>query len=122
MALLRITQLPDAEREHTPLDSGVVEFELILPALQAADLEAAAHRRGLTTGQMLRRLIRDFLGQHAANGITDSGRSGLPRGAPGATAGLPSEQGEPQPERRRRRGGGRRAGAGAGNPAGAGTG
>jgi hypothetical protein len=41
----------------------VVEVNLLLHAGQVAALEAAAHRRGLTAGQMVRRLVRDFLRQ-----------------------------------------------------------
>jgi hypothetical protein len=41
----------------TPLDSEVVELNLLLPRWQAEALEEAAHDRGLTAGQMLRKLI-----------------------------------------------------------------
>jgi hypothetical protein len=44
-------------REITPVDNEVVELSLLLPRWQAAALEQAAHDRGLTAGQMLRRLI-----------------------------------------------------------------
>jgi len=44
-------------REITPLDSEVVELSLLLPRWQAEALEQAAHNRGITAGQMLRRLI-----------------------------------------------------------------
>ena len=44
-------------REITPLDSELVEVSLLLPRWQAEALEAAAHDRGLTAGQMLRKLI-----------------------------------------------------------------
>lgn len=43
--------------ELTPLDAEVVEMALLLPRWQAAALEDAAHQRGLTAGQMLRKLI-----------------------------------------------------------------
>jgi len=43
--------------EITPIDNEVVELALLLPRWQAAALEDAAHQRGLTTGQMLRKLI-----------------------------------------------------------------
>jgi hypothetical protein len=53
---------PGAPEGATDLDeAGVVELGLLLPGGQAAALEAAAHRCGLTTGQLLRRLLRDFL-------------------------------------------------------------
>lgn len=44
-------------REITPLDDEVVELALLLPRKQATALEEAAHARGLTAGQMLRKLI-----------------------------------------------------------------
>ncbi|MBO0698639.1 MAG: hypothetical protein J2P46_09610 [Zavarzinella sp.] len=44
-------------REITPLDNEVVELNLLLPRWQAEALEEVAHGRGLTTGQMLRKLI-----------------------------------------------------------------
>lgn len=44
-------------REVTPLDNEVVELALLLPRWQAAALEEAAFSRGLTAGQMLRKLI-----------------------------------------------------------------
>ncbi len=50
--------------ELLPLDAAspadVVEISLLLPGWQVAALETAAHDRGLTAGQMVRRLIRDF--------------------------------------------------------------
>ena len=42
-------------------DQEVVEFPLLLPRWQALELEAAASRRGMTTGQMLRRVIGELL-------------------------------------------------------------
>ena len=44
-------------REITPVDDDVVEVSLLLPRWQAEALEEAAHERGLTAGQMLRKLI-----------------------------------------------------------------
>lgn len=41
----------------TPIDSEVVELALLLPRWQAAALEEAAHQRGITAGQMLRKMI-----------------------------------------------------------------
>jgi hypothetical protein len=48
-------------REITPLDSEVVEVALLLPRWQAVALEEAAHNRGVTAGQMLRRFIGNGL-------------------------------------------------------------
>jgi len=45
----------------TRLDQEVVEIPLLLPRWQALELEAAATEHGMTTGQMLRRVIRDLL-------------------------------------------------------------
>jgi hypothetical protein len=44
-------------------DDEVVEVGLILSARQLAAFEEEARRRGLTAGQMLRRLLGRFLGQ-----------------------------------------------------------
>jgi hypothetical protein len=44
-------------------DEEVAELALLLPTGQAAALEAAARQRGLTTAQLTRQLIRDFLDQ-----------------------------------------------------------
>jgi hypothetical protein len=43
------------------VDPEVVELLLLLPAEEAHTLEEAARQRDLTAGQLLRRLIRDFL-------------------------------------------------------------
>ena len=48
----------DAPRQ----DQEVVELPLLLPRWQALELEAAARRRGMTTGQMLRRMIGEVIG------------------------------------------------------------
>lgn len=42
------------------LDHEVVELPLLLPRWQAAVLEHAARSRGMTTGQMLRRVLADL--------------------------------------------------------------
>ena len=44
-----------------PFDTEMVELALCLPGWQAQCLEDAAHQRGLTAGQYLRRLIHDAL-------------------------------------------------------------
>lgn len=46
-------------------DQEVVELPLLLPRWQAVELEAVARQRGMTTGQMLRRVIRDVLAAQA---------------------------------------------------------
>jgi hypothetical protein len=45
----------------TRQDQEVVELPLLLPRWQALELENAARRRGMTTGQMIRRVIGDLL-------------------------------------------------------------
>jgi len=44
-----------------PFAGEVLEVELLLSTGQVAALEAVAYQRGLTAGQLLRRLIRNFL-------------------------------------------------------------
>jgi hypothetical protein len=41
----------------------VAEVALLLPQPQAAELERLAHSRGLTMGELLRLLIREYLTQ-----------------------------------------------------------
>ena len=53
---------PNAARS----DQEVVEVALLLPLWQALELEAAASRRGMTTGQMLRRVIGELLASQPA--------------------------------------------------------
>jgi hypothetical protein len=43
--------------EITSIDNEVVELALLLPRWQAEALEEAAHDRGITAGQMLRKMI-----------------------------------------------------------------
>jgi hypothetical protein len=42
-------------------DQEVIELPLLLPRWQALELEAVASRRGMTTGQMIRRVIGEML-------------------------------------------------------------
>ncbi len=42
------------------LDEEMVELSMLLPSSQAAPLEREAHRRGVTPGQLVRSIIRDF--------------------------------------------------------------
>ena len=44
------------------LDAEMAELSLLLPGWQAAEMERLAHARGLTLGQLIRLLIRDYLG------------------------------------------------------------
>jgi hypothetical protein len=43
------------------LESDVVELSLLLPGWQLGALEKASRRQGLTTGQLVRRLVQEFL-------------------------------------------------------------
>jgi hypothetical protein len=52
--------------EAPRMDQEVVELPLLLPRWQAMELEAAASRRGMTTGQMLRRVIGEMLAAQPA--------------------------------------------------------
>ena len=55
-------------REITPLDTEVVELALLLPRWQAEALEEAANNRGISTGQMLRKMIGASLRESAPLG------------------------------------------------------
>ena len=46
-------------------NSEVVELPLLLPRSQAEALETAARSRGMTTGQLLRRIIGDLFGKES---------------------------------------------------------
>ena len=63
MALLVNTDFPtasDGYGDPTRSDHEVVELQLLLPRWQAVALEAAARTRGMTSGQILRRVITDL--------------------------------------------------------------
>jgi hypothetical protein len=51
--------------QWVPAEAEVVELELLLPTREVAALERAAQQQGLTVGQVLRRLVRDFLREPA---------------------------------------------------------
>ncbi|MBM3981021.1 MAG: hypothetical protein FJ304_12185 [Planctomycetes bacterium] len=51
------------------IEQEVVELALLLPLWQAMQLEAAASRRGMTTGQMLRRVIGELLAAQPAAAV-----------------------------------------------------
>ena len=53
-------RLSGAVAEIARLDQGLVELSLLVPQWQIDALEAAARGRGLTAGQMLRRLIGGY--------------------------------------------------------------
>jgi hypothetical protein len=44
-------------------DGDVVELTLLVPGWQASALESAAQGLGLTTAQLVRRLIKDYCGR-----------------------------------------------------------
>jgi hypothetical protein len=58
--------------ESVRVANEVIELQLLLPRWQAAALESAARSRGMTTGQILRRVIADLFPPAA------DGRSPLP--------------------------------------------
>jgi hypothetical protein len=78
------TKLPpqrDGSRppEATPcFDAEVAELTFLLPGWQAAALEEAAQSVGMTTGQILRKLIQDFLVRNKER--RPSNRAGNPDG------------------------------------------
>jgi len=53
--------LPGDGDHFLAYDDEIAELSVLLPGAQALSLEQAAHERGLTTAQMLRQLIQDFL-------------------------------------------------------------
>jgi hypothetical protein len=53
--------LAGGQEEHAIPTGGVVELGLLFQADTVAALESEARRRGLTLGEMLRGLVRDFL-------------------------------------------------------------
>jgi hypothetical protein len=55
--------------DHVRLDQEVIEFPLLLPRWQAMELEAVASRRGMTTGQMIRRVIGEMLAAQPMSSI-----------------------------------------------------
>ncbi len=50
--------------EPARLDHEVVELPLLLPRWQASAIEEAARSRGMTTGQMLRRVLADVFAEN----------------------------------------------------------
>jgi hypothetical protein len=42
-------------------DEEMMELSMLLPSWQVVEMEGVAHSRGLTVGQLIRQLIRDYL-------------------------------------------------------------
>jgi hypothetical protein len=57
--LFRLGGLP--EQDGPP---DVAEISLLLPGWQLEALETAARARGITSAQLVRRLLRDFINSH----------------------------------------------------------
>jgi hypothetical protein len=51
-------------------DGDVVELDLLLPGWQVAALEGVAHRQGVTTGQLARQVLVDFLRRITADRLS----------------------------------------------------
>jgi hypothetical protein len=71
------------ERRACWQDTEIAELSLLLPAGQAAQMERLAHSRNLTLGQLIRRLIRDYLTDRVATGPVNNqpvGSLAIPRG------------------------------------------
>lgn len=66
------------------LDGEMVELALLLPSWQAAALELAAQDQGLSPGQMIRQLVRDFCTTFNAFGHMNPRRQPPSAGGPGA--------------------------------------
>jgi hypothetical protein len=59
---MEVIERRNAAKDECAFPAGdVVELGLLFPAETVAALESAARRRGLTLGEMLRQLVRDFL-------------------------------------------------------------
>jgi hypothetical protein len=70
--------------EISRLDGEMVELALLLPSWQAAALEVAAQDQGLTAGQVLRHLVRNFCDAFPAFGPLPPNRQSPRCGGPGA--------------------------------------
>jgi hypothetical protein len=67
---------------HFFLDAETAEVGLLLPGREAAALERVAHRWGLTVGQLLRLLVRDFLACEGLLPGSVAAQGDLARGGP----------------------------------------
>lgn len=63
---------PFEEKEFDMPEADVVEIPLLLAGWQVTALETAAHDRGLTAGEMVRHVLRDFLAHAGRNGSATS--------------------------------------------------
>jgi hypothetical protein len=62
MNVPNLSRLNGAAEGMSPPD--VAEISLLLPGWQLAALEDAAEARGLTSAQLVRRLLREFINRH----------------------------------------------------------
>ncbi len=60
---MQTTNFEPVRAEICRQDQEVVELPLLLPRWQVVELEAAARESGMTTGQMIRRVIREVLAE-----------------------------------------------------------
>jgi hypothetical protein len=58
---MRLRHVPGVADQAPRPEEDFVEVVLLLPGWQVAALQTAAESRGLTTGRLLRRVIRGFL-------------------------------------------------------------
>ena len=56
------------QSESAPLDAQIVELALLLPRWQAEALADVASHRGMTAGQMLRRVIGEIVSAPTLSG------------------------------------------------------
>jgi hypothetical protein len=66
-----------ADGQSSPPAADVIEVHLLVPAQQAAALEAVAARLELTVGTLIRRAVSDFL-QSPADSRTPEGQASSP--------------------------------------------
>jgi hypothetical protein len=64
--------LSSEEMEFDMTEVDVVEIPLLLSGWQASALETAAHNRGLTAAEMVRRVLREFLAKDSRMGNVSS--------------------------------------------------
>ena len=56
--------------ESASLDADIIEVALLLPRWQVAALESVARKRGMSTGQMLRRMIGATVGMQPPSALS----------------------------------------------------